>query len=326
MLISITVDELVQGLNLRLLNAKGDLSRTIDGGHVHYIGLALAGCMADMKARRVVMFGNSEARFLSELGPDEAEERLVRVFRRRLSCVVVSSHLRLPKLVRTVADRYRLPVLCSELPRHAIQQTLVKFLRYALAPRETVHGVMMDVNGMGVLLLGKSGIGKSECALELVKRGHRLISDDVVLVRKITDHRAIAVAAGRLKHYMELRGIGIIHIPSLFGIGAVTEEREIDLIIRFEEPRKGKEYERLGIEQETHDLLGVPVPLLTIPVVKGKNLSILVEVASMHEHLRQVGVNPAQSFTDELMRRLVSHTPAPSLGSLLTGLPRRKRD
>lgn len=304
--ISISVAELESRFGLRRLSLEPDMERRIEGGYVAYAGLALAGWLDDVTAKRVVLLGDADIGFLSTLEPSLARERLRKIFERDISCLVLHARLRCPKMLVDEADRLHIPVLGSSLPRMALQPELLKFLRFALAPRKSVHGVMIDVCGVGTLVLGKSGIGKSECALELVKRGHRLVCDDVVLIKRIHDDKAVATAAGPVRYYMEIRGIGLIHIPSLFGVGAITDQKDVDLIVRLEEPDPERNYERLGIDQPLYNLLGVKIPLVEIPVIKGKNLSILVEAAAMNQHLRAMGINSAQIFSDELHKRLVT--------------------
>ena len=306
----ISVSELEKQFGLKRLSLEPDCERHIEGGYVTYAGLALAGWLDDISAARVVLLGDAEVGYLQTLDDDVARQRLRGVFGRDISCLVLHARLRCPRLLVEEADRAHVPVLGSSLPRMALQPELIKFLRTALAPRKTIHGVMMDVYGLGVLLLGKSGIGKSECALELIKRGHRLVADDVVLVRRIHEDRASAGPGGALRYYMEIRGIGVIHIPSLFGVGAITDLKEVDLVVRLEEPEGNKNFERLGLDQQEFNLLGVKIPLVEIPVIKGKNLSILIEVATMNQHLRLLGVNAAQILNDEMLKRL-ERSPVP---------------
>ena len=302
--ISISVNELKQEFGFQLLTEKGNLKRRIQGSYVSYAGLSLAGYLAEIQSHRVVLFGESEVGFLAQLPKRKLRERLEALFSKDIACILSGDGIALDAEVIDIAEAHNLPVLRSTMPSHVLLPRVTKFLRYALAPRQITHGVMIDVFGWGVLLVGQACIGKSECALELVKRGHRLIADDAVLIKRIADDKCVAFCSETLRHYMEIRGIGLIDIPSLFGIGAIAERKEIDLIINLERAVSGRRYERLGLEQETSEILGVPIPMITVPVIEGKNLSILVEVAAMNQHLRSLGVNTALSVANRLMRRL----------------------
>lgn len=237
-----------------------------------------------------------------------------------LPCVITSHLDDIPPWALELADSAGTSILASSLPPKQLMPMLIEFLRHELAPRKNIHSVAMDVYGMGILLTGKSGVGKSECALELVKRGHRLVSDDVVTLKKISDTTLLAVCPGNLRHHMELRGVGLIDIPALFGIGAISEGKKVDLMIRLEDAVRGKAYERLGLEQKHSNILEVEIPLLVVPVTEGKNLSIVIEAAAMNQHLRMLGINSARTFTDQFFKR-INPTLPPSIG-----LPRANQD
>jgi len=230
-----------------------------------------------------------------------------------LPCVITSCENIIPDWAVDIADDANTPILISDLTTSQLMPKLIEFLRHELAPRKSIHGVAIDVYGMGILITGTSGVGKSECALELVKRGHRLISDDVVTLKKISDTTLFSVCPENLRHHMELRGVGLIDIPALFGIGAISEGKKIDLMICLEDAVKGKVYERLGLEQKMSEILDVSIPLLTIPVTEGKNLSVVIEAAAMNQHLRMLGINSARKLTDQFFRR-INPTMTPSTG------------
>ena len=290
---------------MKVINSKGDLDRKIAGSYVSYAGLALAGYLEQIQSDRVTLLGESELGYLEQL-PDEEREQRWREFasHREIPCVVSSQHHDIPNWLLQVANEMQLPILQSSLPARALMPRLIDFLRHELAPTKHMHGVAMDVCGMGILLIGKSGVGKSECALELVKRGHRLISDDVIILKKISDDNLLAVSPENLRHHMELRGVGLIDIRSLFGIGAISENKNVDLVVRFEEAKRGRTYERLGLDQRFLTILGVEVPLLIVPVTEGKNLSIVIEAAAMNQHLRLLGINSARELSNQFFRRL----------------------
>ena len=308
---SITVGELTEKFALSLLNSHGNVDRLVSGSFVSYAGLALAGYLEHVQPDRVVLVGDPELGYLSQLKEEVRLERWTSfVNAKDLPCVIVSYANNIPQWALEIADQATTPLLSSQLPAKELMPKLIEFLRHELAPRKTIHGVAMDVYGMGILLTGKSGIGKSECALELVKRGHRLISDDVVTLKKISDRTLLAVCPGNLRHHMELRGVGLIDITALFGIGAISEGKQIDLMLRMEDAVRGKVYERLGLEQKYSKIMDVDIPLLVVPVTEGKNLSIVIEAAAMNQHLRMLGINSARRLTDQLFKRINPSAPS----------------
>jgi len=192
------------------------------------------------------------------------------------------------------------PVLVSSLPTNVMTARVIKILEDAFAPRTSVHGVLVEVFGVGILIVGKSGVGKSECALELIERGHRLVADDVVDVRSISNSLLIGSGAKLIRHHMEIRGLGIINVKQLFGVGAIRDTKQIQLVVNLEAWDVNKEYDRLGLEETTYSILGVEVPLHTIPVKPGRNIPILIETAAMNFRLTKLGYNTAKEFNREL--------------------------
>ena len=201
-----------------------------------------------------------------------------------------------------MAKKHNVTVLRSHRATSTVASTVITYLRAALAPRITRHGVLMEVYGEGLLLIGDSGIGKSEAALELLKRGHRLIADDAVEIRKITENSLSGTAPELIRNYIELRGIGIINVAKLFGMGAIRTENEIDLVVNIVPWNSQEAYDRLGLEDQYMEILGVKVPMNTIPITPGRNLAVILEVAAMNNRQRKLGYNPAQEFTDQINR------------------------
>lgn len=306
MLITLPSAEFAERLSLERLNPGFEDAGEIQGGVLAYAGLALAGYLENVTPGRCVLFGSSELGYLDSLAQDDATARLGDFFAMQVACVLVASSKVVEPWILDVATEKGVAVYRSGLSPQSIQAAVSKRLRDWLAPVETIHGVMMDVSGMGVLLLGESGVGKSECALELIERGHRLVADDAVVVKRISDEVAIAEPREALRHAMELRGIGLIDVRALFGMGSITERKQIELVIRLEMSHPDTPYERLGVDQATTEVCGVDLPYLVIPVLEGKNLSILVEVAAMNQHLRNLGINTARDLTDDLDRRLAA--------------------
>ena len=291
--------------SLEVLNEQGNLDREVAGSYVSYAGLALAGYLDQIQDNRVTLIGKSELGYLAQLDEKTRSQRWHDfTSHEEIPCAISSTKHTIPSWALKIADEHNLPMLSSELPPRALMPRLIDFLRHELAPTKHMHGVAMDVCGMGILLTGKSGVGKSECALELVKRGHRLISDDVIILKKINDESLFAACPSQLRHHMELRGIGLVDIRSLFGVGAISEGKDVDLVIQFEEAQRGSVYERLGLDQRFLTILGVEIPLLVIPVTEGKNLSVVIEAAAMNQHLRLLGINSARELTNQVFLRL----------------------
>lgn len=304
--------ELAVRLELERLNPGFDDPGVIEGSAVGYAGLALAGWLSKTLPGRCVLLGESELGYLAGLAPAEAEPRIDGLLGLGLGCLLVAREVAVPETLLTRATLRGVGVYRSKLTDRALQPVLAELLRDWLAPRETTHGVMVDVFGVGVLLMGESGIGKSECALELVKRGHRLVADDGVVLKRLTDDTVVASSQPGWRHAMEIRGIGLIDVRALFGMGAIGKPTRVSLAIRFEKLRPDAAYERLGLDTVTSPVFGVPVPTLVIPVIEGKNLSILVEVAAMNQHLKSLGLDPAREMTEALAKRLVAKTAPPA--------------
>ncbi len=312
----ISVQKLVQSLKLARMNEGFEDTRYIEGSGVFYAGLALAGYLNHLTPNRCVLMGASEVGYLQSLPQDEAIRHASQFLSRGLGCVLATSEEWVPEWFLELANQEKVGIYYStSLDGRGLQPFVSDFLRDHLAPRQTVHGVMMDVSGIGVLLLGASGIGKSECALELIKKGHRLVADDAVVLKRLSDRLVMAEPKEALKHAMELRGIGLIDVRALFGMGAISESKQVELVIRLETGDPSVSYERLGIETKTYDVAGVPVPYMLIPVIEGKNLSILIEVAAMNQHLRNLGVHSALELTNQVQKRLEQKIAAQAKGA-----------
>jgi HPr kinase/phosphorylase len=304
--IILPVEEFAEHLGLTRMNPGFQDERFLEGSAIFFAGLALAGYLEHLTPRRCVLLGESELGYLGSLGPDLARSSVEQFLEVDLGCILVTSRRWVPDWFLALASARGIGIYYSkEIEPQSLQPRVGEYLRDCLAPRETMHGVMMDVSGVGVLLTGASGIGKSECALELIKRGHRLISDDAVLLKRLSDDFLIAEAPDGFKHAMELRGVGLVDIRALFGMGAVSERKEVSLVVRLERRNPDVIYDRLGIEPRSCEVVGVSIPYLVIPVVEAKNLSILVEVAAMNQHLRSLGIHSAKNFTENLERRLM---------------------
>lgn len=292
------------GLNLDVLAGAAGLDRRITTPYVQKTGLALAGFDSYLKAGRVLVFGESEMRFLEHLDAVARRDTLERLMARDLPCVMLTIGFDAPVELVETAEAAGVPLLRTELPTPVAIARLTTLLEDRLAPSEVRHGVLVDILGLGVLVTGESGIGKSECALDLVVRGHRLVADDAVEIRC----RGGAILVGRspemVRHHMEIRGLGVVNVPDLFGVAATRSSKRVELVVRLERWDSGREYDRLGLDTEALEILGVQVPLVAIPVATGRNLAMLVEVAARNHLLRSRGRHAAQLLASRIERRL----------------------
>lgn len=291
-------------LGLDVLAGAAGLERLVTIPFIQKIGLALAGFDEYLRPGRVLVFGESEVRFLEQMAERDRAAVLARVFARELPCVLLTQGLEAPKELIDHAEEWSVPLLRSDLTTPIAMARLTILLEDRLAPREVRHGVLLDVLGLGVLISGESGIGKSECALDLVVRGHRLVADDTVEIRC----RSGSVLVGRCpeftRHHMEIRGLGIVNVTDLFGVSATRASKRVELVVRLERWEHGRAYDRLGLESAAIEILGVQVPLVTIPVATARNLAMLIEVAARNHLLRTRGRHAARLLASRLERRL----------------------
>jgi HPr kinase/phosphorylase len=293
------LSEVLAEIGLVLVAGRGGLDRPLTHPRIQKAGLALTGPLDQLRPGRVQVLGLSELTFLDGLGETERMNLVCGLFEAGLTCFVLARGLSYsPDFVR-LAEQHSTPLFASPCPTSEVVESLTRLLEDQLAPRQTIPGVLVDLYGLGVLLLGESGVGKSEAALDLVVRGHRLVSDDVVEVIR-RDNILTGTGPRLTQFHMELRGLGIINIKDLFGVAAVRERKDIELVVRLERWVEGKSYERLGMDQPGTTLLGVSLPFIEIPVTPGKNLSVLLEVAARNQLLKRRGYHPAK----ELARRL----------------------
>ena len=267
-------------------------------------GLQLSGFFDYYEAERIQIFGKTEMNYLLRMGAEERYACMERFLATHPMAVVVTSRLSFTESDLALAEKYDVPVLSTEERTSEFMAALIAYLNLQLAPRITRHGVLVEVYGEGILLLGDSGVGKSETAIELVKRGHRLIADDAVEIKRVSAKTLVGQAPEIIRHYVELRGIGVVDVRRLFGMGAVKNSEKIDLIINLEPWVQGKMYDRLGIDEEHTEILGISLPSITIPVRPGRNLSIIIEVAAMNNRQKKMGYNTAEEFNKRIMESM----------------------
>ena len=299
---SISLEQLIKEFSLKEAYIPSDPAEImISSPEINRPGLPLCGFFELFDAERIQIFGRAEIRFLEEKAADDEQKTLDAFFEKRPSAVVVTSDIEIPEYMINCAKKYDVPVLGTSERTSEFVAAMIGYLNVQLAPRLTRHGVLVEVYGEGVLILGDSGVGKSETAIELVKRGHRLIADDAVEIKRTSAKALVGSAPEIIRHYVELRGIGIVDVRRLFGMGAVKLAEKIDLVVTLEPWVQGKMYDRLGMESETTEILGINVPSLTIPVRPGRNLAVVLEIAAMNNRQKKMGYNTAEEFNKRLM-------------------------
>ena len=304
----LTIQELLSekeaGLDLELLAGENGLGKRVHVPRIQKPGLALAGYTFNLHPDRIQVLGSTELSYLEHLPPSRVEENLRQLCTLDISCFIITKGQEPPLFLVREVERQGISLLRTHHQSSTFISLVTKFLEERLLPSTNVHGVLVDVLGVGVLLLGKSGIGKSECALDLVLRGHRLVADDVIKVRMKLPSVLFGEGMDLLHYHMEIRGLGIINIKHLFGVAAIRERKKIDLAVELVEWEDGLEYDRLGLEELTYTLLGINIPLLKVPVRPGRNMTTIVEVAARNQLLKEMGYHSALEFQDRLEKRM----------------------
>jgi HPr kinase/phosphorylase len=302
LLVADILQERQKELELTLLAGAKGVRRQVSVSEINRPGLALSGYLDYFPSERVQIMGLGEHTYLETMQPAKRLQVLEKVFAyKNLPCIVLTRGIKPHPEVLKAAEKVRLPVLRSGLTTAHLIGELTVFMEEKLAPTTTIHGVLMDVYGLGVLLVGDSGIGKSECALELIKRGHMLVADDVVEVKQRLGGMLYGTGAELIRHHMELRGLGIIDVQKIYGVSTVLDRTRIELVIRLEEWRQTVEYDRLGLTDKFTSILGVRVPEIVMPVRPGRNLAVLVEVATLNQRLKYRGQFTAKDFSKKLI-------------------------
>ena len=292
------------GLPLELVSGAAGLDRRITSPHIQKTGLALAGFDAYLSAGRILIFGESEIRYLESLASSSRVDALRRTFAHGIPAVMITGGLTAPPELTIESERAGVPLLSTGIPTPFAIAKVSAILEDSLAARTIIHAVLMDIIGLGVLIVGESGIGKSECALDLIVRGHRLVADDTVEIRRRAESVLIGTCPDLTRHHMEVRGLGLINIKDLFGVASTRSSKRVELVVQLERWEPGREYERLGLDDVYYEILGLHVPLLRMPVAPGRNVSILVEVAARNQLLRSRGHHAARKLAARLEQQL----------------------
>ena len=303
----VTITDLIRKMDFKNLTPELDTEKiVVSHPDVNRPALQLTGFYDHFDNERVQMLGNVEIAYLSGLGKDRRIAMYDKLLSSKIPCLVFCRNLVPETEVLDLCNYYRVPCLLSQKPTSDTMAEVIRWLKAELAPRISIHGVLVDVFGEGVLIMGESGIGKSEAALELIKRGHRLVSDDVVEIRKVSEVTLVGTAPGITKYLIELRGIGIIDVKTLFGVESVKDTQSIDMVIKLEEWDKNKEYDRLGLEDQYTEFLGNRVICHNIPIHPGRNLAVIVETAAINYRQKKMGYNAAQELYNRVQANLAA--------------------
>ena len=297
----VSLSKIINDFKLNVLHGPEDMDEVgaIESA-VNRPGLALSGFFDVFVPTRIQVLGHMEHIFLSQMTPEKRDETLKNFLSRKPLCIVYARGLTPhPEFIK-YAIEYDVPLFSTDRSTSQFISAIIRYLSNNLAPKITRHGVLVEIYGEGVLIMGESGIGKSETAIELIKRGHRLVADDAVEISKMSDVTLVGRAPNIIKYYIELRGIGIVDVRRIFGTGSVKESEKIELIVKFEHWIEGKMYDRMGLDTEYTELLGIKIPTITIPVHAGRNLAIILEIAAMNNRLKKMGYNTAEEFNRKL--------------------------
>lgn len=311
--VSVTIEQLVGDerakLGLLIVAGRRGLERTISVPRIQKPGLALTGYTEQLHRDRLLVIGGTEIEYLSNVTCEQLHVGVETVMASDPACIVVTRGLSAPQEFLIACEDTGVPLLVTSLASAEFISRVTSYLQNQMAPWTSVHGVLLDVLGIGILLLGKSGIGKSEIALELVTRGHRLVADDIVNIRQRSSNLVYGSGSGIIRHHMEIRGLGIINIKDLFGISSVREAKKIELVIELAEWDANEEYDRLGLDDQHYNVLGVDIPMLRLPVRPGRTMATIIEVAARNQLLKLQGHHSARAFQEQLNRAIAEARP-----------------
>jgi HPr kinase/phosphorylase len=307
-LANITVEKILehQDLSLRVVSGHDGLSKKIVNSEINRPGLSLTGFFDFFAYDRVQIFGKGEWAYLNSVSREQLTPVMEKFFSYNLVAIIFTHNNPPLPIIQEFCERKDIPLMVSSLSTRDINLHISDILNKSLAPRTIKHGVLIEVFGIGILLTGKSGIGKSETALELIERGHRLVADDMVELKKYPEGYLLGTCSDIIRHHMEIRGLGIINIKDLFGAGSVRDQKKLELIINILDWKEeaGHDHDRTGLDEDYEEILGIRIPLITIPLRPGRNLPIIVETASMNQRLKKMGKYTAREFSDSLYNKI----------------------
>ncbi|MBQ3022374.1 MAG: HPr(Ser) kinase/phosphatase [Clostridia bacterium] len=302
----VNLTKLIDEFHLEIIYAPENLdSIMINSSDVHRPGIQLSEGFFDyFDSDRIQILGKVEHSYMMQKSLENQKVAYEKLISKGIPAAIVTRGLDVPDVLKAAAEKYKVPLLRTEESTSSFMAALIASLNLSLAPCITRHGVLVEVYGEGVLLLGESGVGKSETAVELIKRGHRLVADDAVEIRRVSAKTLVGSSPEIIRHFIELRGIGIVDVKKIFGMGAVKDTESINLIINLEVWQQGKNYERLGLDKEVTNLLGIDIPSLTIPVKPGRNLAVIIEIAAMNHRQQKMGYNAAEELSERLSKQM----------------------
>ena len=301
----INLTKMIDEFSLEKIYSASNLeSVTVDTPEINRPALQIAGFYDYFDPKRLQVIGKVEITYLEQFARDKRYELMEELFKRKVPAVILTRNMHILPEMTELAEKYDVTLLRTEESTSSIMSAMISYLNVQLAPRRTRHGVLVEVYGEGVLIMGESGVGKSETAIELLKRGHRLVADDAVEIKRVSSRTLVGSSPDIIRHFVELRGIGIVDVKEIFGMGAVKDTESINMIIHLEPWVEGKQYDRLGMLDEYTNIMGINIPSLTIPVKPGRNLAIIIEVASMNNRQKRMGYNAAVELNNRLMREM----------------------
>ena len=296
-------------LNLKCIGGRKGLDKDILTQDINRPGLALSGFFESFASERLQIFGQGEAAYLKKLEEDNKIETIQAMFAYPIPCCIFTHSLHPNNAFLDIAEKAQCAILQTDLPTSEFSGRILRVLSGIFSPKQSLHGVLVEVYGLGILLLGDSGVGKSETALELIMHGHRLVADDVVEIQCVSGNTLMGAGANKIiAHHMEIRGMGIINVPHLFGVGAIRDRAQIELVVKLAEWDSSQNYDRIGLEDQYMEILGVNITQLEIPVKPGRNIPIIIQTAAMNERLKKMGYNAAKEFNQNILRWIESNT------------------
>ena len=306
---TITLSKIVDDFQLEKLYESSDYEKVLIGSSdINRPAMQIIGFFDYFDNKIIQVLGKVELTYLEQFSYEKRYNLLEPLFKSGIPAIIVTRGMQVGTEMFELAQKYDKSVLRTEETTSNLMSSLISYLNVQLAPRITRHGVLVEVYGEGILIMGDSGVGKSEAAIELLKRGHRLVADDAVEIKRVSNKTLVGSAPEIIKHFVELRGIGVIDVKEIFGIGAVKDTESIDLVIHLEPWEDGRQYDRLGMVEEFTNIMGINIPSMTVPVKIGRNIAVIIEVAAMNNRQKQMGYNAAQELNNRLMKRMQEET------------------
>lgn len=305
---SVKISDLIndnrKDINLRIIAGRDGLDREILGRDIHRPGLAFTGFVEDFPDGRIQLIGVHETLYLSQLSAESFNESLDRLYEQDISCIIITGRNRIFPQMKVLAEEKNIPLLTTSNPTSDVAFLLTNYLSLKFAPTESIHGTLVDVYGTGLLFIGRAGIGKSEIALDLIERGHRLVADDIVKLTSKPPGLLIGSGPELLKQMIEIRGVGVINVREIFGVRAIRLQKRVEVVVELVDWDNTEDYERLGMEENYTKYLGISIPMVKLPIFPGKNITVITEAIALNLHLKVYGYHAAQDLSNRLLKSL----------------------